>query len=307
MFCCQSQVVKSKSIHAFLGVLSIATSLYSLLRFGFFDECRVKDHDERVLAWDIHTDMTDIALGLLLLGFINLGVVVGIWKSKSSNSVEKHKMSLSTIFGAFGMYFLIKILLLSESDESAWRSPCFETREQWWTLFYSVLFITLISMTVPWFSGTSDDGSSDANANDTEPLITGEEDEGGMKTEFAWKRKYGACEAIGRLLSEACPDLHIIILAFVALFIAAGSDLFNPWFIGKIINDIVVNKDAESFKRNIFIIILVTISTGIATGCRSGLFTLVMARMTLRLRSKLFRQVIKQGNISGTSFFHIIS
>ena len=304
MFCCQSRIVWSKSSHAFLGVLSIATGLYSLLRYGFFDECRVKGHDERVLVWDIHNDMSDIALGLLLLGFINLGVVVGVWHSKSSNSVEQHKMSLSTIFGAFGMYFLIKILLLCESDEAAWRSPCFETREQWWTLFYAGLFTSLISMTVPWFSGTPDDRSSDANANDTvtEPLITGEEDGGGMKAEFAWKRKYSACEAIGRLLSEACPDLHIIILAFLALFIAAGSDLFNPWFIGKIINDIVVNQDAESFKQNIFIIILVTISTGIATGCRSGLFTLVMARMTLRLRTKLFRQVIKQGNVSGGSF-----
>lgn len=52
----------------------------------------------------------------------------------------------------------------------------------------------------------------------------------------------GAVEAISRLLSLSVPDIHIIVAAFVCLFLASGSDLFNPWFIGKIINDIVVTR-----------------------------------------------------------------
>jgi len=53
----------------------------------------------------------------------------------------------------------------------------------------------------------------------------------------------GTGKAIKRLLAESLPDLHIIIFAFVCLFLAAGSDLFNPWFIGRIINDIVITRN----------------------------------------------------------------
>ena len=105
----------------------------------------------------------------------------------------------------------------------------------------------------------------------------------------------GAMEAIGRLLAESKPDLHIIFLAFICLFLAAGSDLFNPWFIGKIINDIVVTQDIESFQKNLFILIIITCVTAVCTGGRSGLFTWVMARMGLRIRTKLFKNIMHQG------------
>ena len=95
--------------------------------------------------------------------------------------------------------------------------------------------------------------------------------------------------AMTRLLAESLPDIHIVFIAFIALLLAAGADLFNPWFVGKIINHILITKDEKAFLYNIAIIAIVSLVSAIATGLRGGLFTLVMARMGLRIRTRLFR------------------
>lgn len=92
-----------------------------------------------------------------------------------------------------------------------------------------------------------------------------------------------------RLLAESLPDIHIVFIAFIALLLAAGADLFNPWFVGKIINHILITKDEKAFLYNIAIIAIVSLVSAVATGLRGGLFTLVMARMGLRIRTRLFR------------------
>ena len=94
---------------------------------------------------------------------------------------------------------------------------------------------------------------------------------------------------MSRLLAESLPDIHIVFIAFIALLLAAGADLFNPWFVGKIINHILITKDEKAFLYNIAIIAIVSLVSAVATGLRGGLFTLVMARMGLRIRTRLFR------------------
>ena len=55
-------------------------------------------------------------------------------------------------------------------------------------------------------------------------------------------RKLGDGKAMGRLLAESLPDLHWVCFAFIALLFAAGADLFNPWYVGEIIRNVIITK-----------------------------------------------------------------
>ena len=71
------------------------------------------------------------------------------------------------------------------------------------------------------------------------------------------KENLGNNQAIKRLLAESLPDLHLLILAFVALLCAAGADLFEPLFVGKIISNVIITRDSHQFIQNVFIIAII--------------------------------------------------
>ena len=47
-----------------------------------------------------------------------------------------------------------------------------------------------------------------------------------------------------------------------ALFLAASADLFNPWYIGEIINHVLITRDQAAFLQNILIISIVSLVSG---------------------------------------------
>lgn len=68
----------------------------------------------------------------------------------------------------------IKLLFLSEEVDSAWNSPCEETRLEWWILFGVYLSVCLISLLLPSIAPTETSLVMDENTNtdsDTEPLL----------------------------------------------------------------------------------------------------------------------------------------
>ena len=47
-----------------------------------------------------------------------------------------------------------------------------------------------------------------------------------------------------------------------ALLLAAGADLFNPWYVGEIINHVLITRDQAAFLQNILVISIVSLVSG---------------------------------------------
>lgn len=47
-----------------------------------------------------------------------------------------------------------------------------------------------------------------------------------------------------------------------ALLVAAGADLFNPWYFGEIINHVLINRDKAAFLQSIIILSVVSLLSG---------------------------------------------
>ena len=276
------------SVHLVLSVLCLSVGFFCPFYFGLYDQCDFIEPERTFDGWSIHRDLSDLYIALLLLGFVFLGIVLGIIDIKHAYGYEKHSVLLLSLFGSFGVYLLLKILLLDENNDTAWASPCPETRLEFWLLFGTLMGAIVIAMAVP-FSKKSEERRDDLNQD---PNATREELERLLEEEEA--RKLGDGKAMSRLLAESVPDLHWVCLAFIALLLAAGADLFNPWYVGEIINHVLITRDEKAFLNNILIISIVSLVSAVATGLRGGLFTMVMARMGLRIRTRLFSKIMRQ-------------
>ena len=118
-------------------------------------------------------------------------------------------MLLLSLFGSFGVFLLLKILLLDEVTDSGWNSPCWQTRLEFWMLFGTLGGSVVIAMVVPFCKK----GESSRNDLNRDPNATREELEQLLEAEEA--RKLGDGKAMSRLLAESIPDLHWVCLAFI--------------------------------------------------------------------------------------------
>lgn len=276
------------SIHLLLSVACLAVGFFCPFYFGFYDQCDFVVPEHTTAGWSIHRDLTDLYLATVLLGFVFLGISIGIIDIRHAYGYDKHSVLLLSLFGSFGVYLLLKILLLDEIVNTGWASQCRQTRIEFWLIFGTMLGSISIAMVVP-FCKTSEKSNTDINRDVN---ATREELERLLEEEEA--RKLGDGRAMSRLLAESVPDLHWVCLAFVALLVAAGADLFNPWYVGEIINHVLITRDRDAFLNNIMIISIVSLVSAIATGLRGGIFTMVMARMGLRIRTRLFSRIMHQ-------------
>ena len=53
-----------------------------------------------------------------------------------------------------------------------------------------------------------------------------------------------------------------------ALLVAAGADLFNPWYFGEIINHVLINRDQAAFLQSIIILSVVSLLSGKLPGVK---------------------------------------
>lgn len=121
-----------------------------------------------------------------------------------------------------------------------------------------------------------------------------------ITSETSYKAKWGD------LLLMCLPDIHMIVLAFVFLLLAAVAQVFIPVFLGKILDSLQVafgqegsNKDIDMwdiphFMEYVQLLILVSILAGVFSGFRGSIFTLVGARVNVRLRVKLMDSLLAQ-------------
>lgn len=99
---------------------------------------------------------------------------------------------------------------------------------------------------------------------------------------------------ISRLLSVSKPDIHYLLLAFLFLLSAAVGEMFIPYYTGQVIDSIAIENDSDKFHRSIIIMAVIAFMTAVCSGCRGGIFTLVLSRFYIRVNKLLFGSIVRQ-------------
>uniref|UniRef100_A0A8C5WEN4 Uncharacterized protein n=1 Tax=Leptobrachium leishanense TaxID=445787 RepID=A0A8C5WEN4_9ANUR len=97
-----------------------------------------------------------------------------------------------------------------------------------------------------------------------------------------------------RLLKYSKPDWIPLSVAFIFMALALISEMFIPYYMGRVIDILSSSYKETVFLMAIFYMTIFSITSSVFVGCRGGLFTLCISRLTQRLRRLLFRSVIKQ-------------
>ncbi|NXY32990.1 ABCB9 protein, partial [Pomatorhinus ruficollis] len=71
-------------------------------------------------------------------------------------------------------------------------------------------------------------------------------------------------------------------------------ETFLPYYTGLAIDGIVVQKSMDRFSTAVLVMSLLAIGSSFAAGIRGGVFTLIFARLNIRLRNCLFRSLVSQ-------------
>nr|XP_033779438.1 antigen peptide transporter 2 isoform X2 [Geotrypetes seraphini] len=117
-------------------------------------------------------------------------------------------------------------------------------------------------------------------------------DNEGARTEANGRRK--AREALGRLWAYSRPDKVPLSGGFVFLTLAVICEMFIPYYTGRVIDILGSQYKETEFSTTISLMALYSMASSLSTGCRGGLFTLTIARLTRRLRVLLFKSVVQQ-------------
>ncbi|PIK51820.1 putative ATP-binding cassette sub-family B member 9 [Apostichopus japonicus] len=185
-------------------------------------------------------------------------------------------------------------------------------RKPWFWCLFVWTFIASLSMVVLWrylgsltlpsgsrstlyVNHTGEDGEARpllGNNSDEETTI-GKNKKGDEKEEDE-EANGSSTSAIWQLIRYSKPDIPYMVIAFVALLIAASSDIFLPLLTGQVIDGIVVEKDFSKYSRPIIILAVISTISSVATGVRGGTFSVTMARLNLRIRKKLFKTILSQ-------------
>ncbi|DBA78719.1 TPA: hypothetical protein ACH3X1_008631 [Trebouxia sp. C0004] len=116
--------------------------------------------------------------------------------------------------------------------------------------------------------------------------------EGTIKSKSA-SRKHET-ETVKALLSMSAVDTPLLMLAFAAGAAAALGQALVPYFTGKIIDYASIEPDRQMFQQTTLKLVGVAFGCAVFTGVRGGLFTLGMARLNLRIRTRLFHSLLRQ-------------
>ena len=125
-----------------------------------------------LLGWVVSRDLTDLSLILVAIGFVHLGFAMGILHLKSNANEEFHKLKIVSFFAICTVWLLTKILLVAERTDTAWNSPCSNTRLEWWIIFTLYSAVATVSMILPWIPPeVIECVDENTNVDDRQPLI----------------------------------------------------------------------------------------------------------------------------------------
>ncbi|XP_047236280.1 ATP-binding cassette sub-family B member 9 isoform X2 [Girardinichthys multiradiatus] len=195
-------------------------------------------------------------------------------------------------------YALAKLLMLTELEPLS-QQPWFLSLIGW-TCASSLGVVLLwrqlgrVSSSVKALTIRNSRGGGGRVSEDTEKLVeTADEEE-----EVVGRRKeeemVSSRATLGRLLSYCRKDVGLLSLAVLFLLVSAVCEAFIPYYYGKAIDGIVVHQSMEYFAKPVVAVASLALVSSLAVGVRGGVFTLTFARLNLRLRSHLFKTLMRQ-------------
>ncbi|XP_014866298.1 PREDICTED: ATP-binding cassette sub-family B member 9 isoform X2 [Poecilia mexicana] len=252
-----------------------------------------------VLDFNILSSALDLWGIVLLRASLLLGASIGVLWNREDGPPRVARVT--TVILLFCMvvitYTLAKLLMLTEVEPLN-RQPCFLSL-MGWTCASSLGVVLLwrqlgrVSSSASGLDVRNSHGGGGRVSEDTEKLVdtAGEEEEAGGREE---KEKVSSRATLGRLLSYCRKDAGLLSLAVLFLLISAVCEAFIPLYYGKAIDSIVVHQSMEYFAKPVATLASLALVSSIAIGVRGGVFTLTMARLNVRLRSRLFRTLMTQ-------------
>ncbi|MEQ2280346.1 hypothetical protein AMECASPLE_018779 [Ameca splendens] len=253
-----------------------------------------------VLDFNILTSALDLWGIVLLRASLLLGASIGVSWNKEDG--PPRVAQVTTVILLFCMviitYALAKLLMLTELEPLS-QQPWFLSLIGW-TCASSLGVVLLwrqlgrVSSSVKALTIRNSRGGGGRVSEDAEKLVeTADEEEeevGGRKEE----EMVSSRATLGRLLSYCRKDVGLLSLAVLFLLVSAVCEAFIPYYYGKAIDSIVVHQSMEYFAKPVVAVASLALVSSLAMGVRGGVFTLTFARLNLRLRSHLFKTLMRQ-------------
>ncbi|XP_010341064.2 ABC-type oligopeptide transporter ABCB9 isoform X2 [Saimiri boliviensis] len=257
---------------AFMSVdVCMTTAIYV---FSHLDRSLLED----IRHFNIFDSVLDLWAACLYRSCLLLGATIGVAKNSAlgPRRLRASWLVITLVCLFVGIYAMVKLLLFSEV-----RRPI---RDPWfWALFVWTYLSLAASFLLWWLLSTVRPGTQalePGGATEAEGFPGG----GQPPPEQA----SGA--TLQKLLSYTKPDVAFLVAASFFLIVAA---------LGRAIDGIVIQKSMDQFSTAVIVVCLLAIGSSFAAGIRGGIFTLIFARLNIRLRNCLFRSLVSQE----TSFF----
>ncbi|XP_062942845.1 ABC-type oligopeptide transporter ABCB9 isoform X3 [Cynocephalus volans] len=268
----------------------VVTLAFMSVDVGMTTAIYVFSHLDRSLLEDIrHFNIFDSVLDLwaacLYRSCLLLGATIGVAKNSAlgPRRLRASWVIITLVCLFVGIYAMVKLLLFSEV-----RRPI---RDPWFWALFVWTYISLATSFLLWWLLSTVQPDSEA----LEPAAGSEAFPG--EGQCLPEQASGA--TLQKLLSYTKPDMAFLVAASFFLIVAALGETFLPYYTGRAIDGIIIQKSMDQFSTAVIVVCLLAIGSSFAAGIRGGIFTLIFARLNIRLRNCLFRSLVSQE----TSFF----
>uniref|UniRef100_A0A2K5QWU3 ABC-type oligopeptide transporter ABCB9 n=1 Tax=Cebus imitator TaxID=2715852 RepID=A0A2K5QWU3_CEBIM len=266
---------------AFMSVdVCMTTAIYV---FSHLDRSLLED----IRHFNIFDSVLDLWAACLYRSCLLLGATIGVAKNSAlgPRRLRASWLVITLVCLFVGIYAMVKLLLFSEV-----RRPI---RDPWfWALFVWTYLSLAASFLLWWLLSTVRPG--------TQALEPGAATEAeGFPGGGQPLPEQASGATLQKLLSYTKPDVAFLVAASFFLIVAALGETFLPYYTGRAIDGIVIQKSMDQFSTAVIVVCLLAIGSSFAAGIRGGIFTLIFARLNIRLRNCLFRSLVSQE----TSFF----
>uniref|UniRef100_A0ACB8FYR4 Uncharacterized protein n=1 Tax=Sphaerodactylus townsendi TaxID=933632 RepID=A0ACB8FYR4_9SAUR len=238
--------------------------------------------------FNIFDSMLDIWGACLYRSCLLLGAAIGVAKNThyGPKRLKVSRTFILLVCLAVGIYALAKLLLYSEVRKTI-KDPWF------WSLF-AWTYLSLAATFFLWQLLASVKRSRETLGINSESRTEAEELGDPTPLGGQPKKEETSAATICKLLSYTRPDSHLLVVAFFFLLVAALGETFLPYYTGRAIDGIVIQKSMDKFSTAVVIMAVLAVGSSFAAGIRGGVFTLVFARLNIRLRNSLFQSLVAQ-------------
>ncbi|KAM9810752.1 ABC-type oligopeptide transporter ABCB9 [Neosynchiropus ocellatus] len=239
-----------------------------------------------ILDFSVLRCTVDVWGTVLLRACLLLGASVGVawnWTEGPPRVAQFTTVVLLTCLSVI-TFALTKMLILSEVE--ALSHQPWQLSLVLWTCASSLVVMVLWN-----YLGTVSTSDTGEQADDTEKLL---ETAGDEEKSTKQRDPSSSGATLGRLLRHCSKDSGVLSVAFIFLIVAAVCDAFIPYYFGKAMDGIVVKQSMAEFVKPLMTLSLLALASSLALGVRGGVFTLMFARLNLRLRNNLFTTLMRQ-------------